>query len=122
MQGLQKGGGGRVTGLTPHVSVWESKGKTMDMDKRSYGRGRRGRAKDILDRVTQVGDKGVSSRRMPGTGQDKDGDEGGFLETACKGLSDHLGGGKPPSYKMPTLRHVCPVAVSQWPSQEYRDV
>ena len=64
----------------------------------------------------------MSSGRMPGKGRDKDGDEGAFLETACKGRRDHLGGGKPPSSKMPTLQHVRPVAVSQWPSQEYRDV
>ena len=92
------------------------------MDRRSYGRGRRGRTKDILDRVPQGGDKGVYSDRMTGKGRDKDGDEGTLLETACKGRRDHLGGGKTPSSKMPTLRHVSPVAVTQWPSQEYRDV
>ena len=122
MKGVGKGGGGRVTRLTPQVSVWESKVKTMDIDRRSYGRGRRGRSKDISDRVPQGGDEGVSSGRMPGTGRDKDGDEGAYMETACKGRSDHIGGGKPPSSNMPTPRHVRPVAVSKWPSQEYRDV
>ena len=90
--------------------------------RRSYGRGRRERDKYISDRVPQGGDKGVSSGRMPGTGRKKAGDEGAFLETACKGRRDHLGGGKPPSSKMPTMRHVCPVAVSKWPSQEYSNV
>ena len=66
-------------------------------------RGRRGGAKDISDRVPQGGDEGVSSGRMPGKGWDKDVDEGEFLETACKGRRDHLGGGKPPSSKMPTM-------------------
>ena len=113
MQGLRKGGGGRVTGLTPHVSAWEIKGKTLDMDRRSYGRGRRGRAKDILDRVPQGGDKGVSSGRMPGKGRDKDGDDSAFLEAARKGRRDHLGGGKPPSYKIPMTSHDRPVAVSK---------
>ena len=94
----------------------------MDMDRRSYGRGRRGITKDISDRVPQGGDEGVSSRKMPGKGRYKDGDEGALLETVCKGCHDHLGGGKRPSSNMPTLRHVRPVAVSQWPSQEYRDV
>ena len=93
-----------------------------EMDRCSYGKGRRGRNKYISDRVPQGGDEGVSSGRMSGKGQYKDGDEGAILETACKGRRDHLGGGKPPSSKMPTLRHVRPVAVSQWPSQEYRDV
>ena len=94
----------------------------MDMDRRSYGRGRKGIAKYISDRVPQGGDEGVSGGRMPGTGRYKDSNEGAFLETACKGRRDHLGGGKPPSSKMPTLRHNRSVAVSRWPSQEYRDV
>ena len=103
MQGFQKVGVGRVTGLTPHVSTQESKVKMMDMDRRSDGRGRRGRAKDISDRVPQGGVEGVSSGRMPGTGQDKDGDEGALLETACKGRRNNFGRGKPPSSKMTTL-------------------
>ena len=122
VQGLRKGGGGRVTGLTPHVTAWESNGKTMDMERRSYGRGGRGRAKDISDRVPQGGGEGVSSGRMPGKGRDKDGDEGAFLETACSGRRDHLGGGKTPSAKMPTMRHASPVADTKWPSQEHSNV
>ena len=62
-----------------------------------------GGAKDISDRVPQGGDKGVSSGRVPGKGRDTDGDEDAFLETACKGRHDHLGGGKPPLSKIPTL-------------------
>ena len=91
MQGLLKGGSGRVTGLTPHVTAWESKGNTMDMDRRRYGRVGRGRAKDISGSVPQGGDEVVSSGRMPEKGRDKDGDEGEFLETARKGRRDHLG-------------------------------
>ena len=60
----------------------------MDMDRRSYRRGGRGRSKDISDRFPQGGDEGVSSGRMPGTVRDKDGDEGALLETACKGRRD----------------------------------
>ena len=122
VQILRKEGGGRVTGLTPHVTAWESKGKTMDMDRRSYGRKRRGRAKDLSYRVPQGGDGGVSSERMPGKGRDKDGDEGAFLERACKGRHDNLGGRKPPSSKMLTMRHASSVAVSKWPPQEHSDV
>ena len=32
MLGLRKGGGGRVTGRTPHVPAWEGKGKALEMD------------------------------------------------------------------------------------------
>ena len=94
----------------------------MDMDRRSYGRERRGRNKDILDRVPQGGDKGVSSGQVPGKGRDTDGDEGAFLATTCSGRHDHLGGGKPPSSKMPTMRHGGPVAVTKWTSQDHNDV
>ena len=66
------------------------------MDRRSYGRGRMGRTKNISDRVPQGGDEGVSSGRMSGEGRDTDGDANAFLETACEGHRDHLGGGKPP--------------------------
>ena len=39
MQGFRKGGGGRVTGLTPHVPAWEGKGKALDMERHGYGGG-----------------------------------------------------------------------------------
>ena len=64
----------------------------------------------------------MSSGRMSGEGRDTDGNTGAFLETTCEGHSDHLGGGKPPSSKMPTLLHDRPVAGPQRPPQEYRDV
>ena len=123
MQGLRKGDGGGVTGHTPHVTEWENQGKKVDLDRRSYGRGRRrGGANNILDRVPQGGDKGVSSGRMPGKGQDTDGDEGAFLATTCSERRDHLGGGKPPSSNTPTMRHAGPVAVTKWTPQEHSDV
>ena len=123
MQGLRKGDGGGVTGHTPHVTAWENQGKKVDLDRRSYRRGRRrGGANNILDIVTQGGDKGVSSGRVPGKGQDMDGDEGAFLETACLGHRDHIGGGKPPSSKIPTMQHAGPMAVTKWTSQEHSDV
>ena len=63
---MRKGGGGRVTVLTPHVTAWESKGNTMDMGRRSYGRERRGRAKDIYNRVPQGGTKECPVEGCPG--------------------------------------------------------
>ena len=84
--------------------------------------GRRGRASDILDRVPQGGDEGVSSGRISREGRDTDGDAGALLETAREGHRDNLGGGKPPSSKMPTMRHASPVAGPQRPPQEHIDV
>ena len=64
----------------------------------------------------------MASRGMPGKGRDADSDEGEFLAPACPGCRDHLGGGKPPTSKVLTMRHVGPVAVPQWDTQEHRDV
>ena len=122
MQGLWKGDDSGVTGHTPHATAWENQGKKVDLDQCRYGRGRRGGANNISDRVPQGGDKGVSSGRVPGKGRDTDGDEGAFLSTACLGRRDHLGGGKPPSSKMPTMQHAGTVAVTKWTSQEHSDV
>ena len=94
----------------------------MDLDRRSYGRGGRGGSNNISDRVPQGGDEGVSSGRVPGKGRDTDGDEGTFLATACAGCRDHIGGGKPPSSKIPMMRHSGPVAVTKWAPQEHSDV
>ena len=51
-----------------------------------------------------------------------DGDAGEFLDTARELHRDHLGGGKPPSSKMPTMRHASPVESPQRPPQEHIDV
>ena len=123
MQVLGKGDGGGVTGHTLHVTAWENQGKKVDLDRRSYGRvRRRGGANNILDRFPQGGDEGVSSGRVPGKGRDTDGDEGAFLATTCSGRHYHLGGGKPPSSKMPTMIHAGPVSVTKWTPQEHRYV
>ena len=82
----------------------------------------RGGSNNISDRVPQGGDEGVSSGRVPGKGRYTDGYEGAFMETACSGRRDHLGGGKPPSSKIPTMRHAGPVTVTKWTSQDHIDV
>ena len=51
-----------------------------------------------------------------------DGNAGAFLEMAREGHRDHLGGGKPPSSKMPMMGHASPVAGPQRPLQENREV
>ena len=81
-----------------------------------------GGANNISDRVPQGGDEGVPSGRVPGNGRNTDSDEGAFLATACSGPRDRLGRGKPPSSKMPTMRHAGPVKVTKWTSQEHSDV
>ena len=55
MRGMKKGGGGGVAGIPPHVTAWEGTLKALEMEGRGYGGGRRGKATDIPDRVTQGG-------------------------------------------------------------------
>ena len=60
---------------------------------------------------TKGGDEVLPSGGLPGKGRDANGDEGTCMAQTCTGRRDHLGGGKPPSSKMPTMRHAGPVAV-----------
>ena len=62
----------------------------------------------------QGGDEGIPSAGLPGKGRDADGDEGAFLVPACPGRRDHLGGGKPPTSKVLTMRHAGTVTVPKW--------
>ena len=59
---------------------------------------------------------------LPRKGWDTDGDEDAFLLPACPGHLDHLGGGKPPTPKVITMRNSGPVAYPQWETSQYRDV
>ena len=44
-------------------------------------------------------------RRLPRMERDEDGNEDAFLKPACPGYCDNLGGGKPPTPKVITMRH-----------------
>ena len=68
------------------------------------------------------GDEGLPSGGLPGKGRDADGEEGTFMAQTGTGRHDHLGGGKPPSSKVPTMRHAGPEALPKWEAQEHRDV
>ena len=46
-------------------------------------------------------------------GRDTDSDADAFLQPACPGYRDHLGGGKPPTPKVLTMQHAGPMAGAQ---------
>ena len=113
MQVLREGGGGRVTGSPSDDTAWEGKVVQVELYRRSHGR-RRGTT-HLSDRVPyQGGGEGMPSGGLPGKVRDTDGNEGAFLAPGCPGHRDHLGGGKPPTSKVLTMRHAGPVAVPQW--------
>ena len=90
----------------------------VELYRHRYG-GERGGANNILNRFPQGGDAGLSSGRVPGKGQDTDGDEDAFLAPACPGCRDHLGGVEPPSSNMSMMRHAGPVVFTKWTPQDY---
>ena len=114
MQGLQKVDGGGVARFTLQDATRQRTGEEMGMDGRGHGGGRRGRGTNIQSGVTQGGDNGVPSERVPGEGRDTDEDARALMEEERAGHHHHLGGGKPPPSKVQKLQHVCTVAGPQW--------
>ena len=66
MQRLRKGGGGWVTGLTPHVLAWEGKGKALNMDRRGYGGGEGGEPQTYWIEFPKGGTKACPVEGCPG--------------------------------------------------------
>ena len=122
VRGLQEGDGGRVAGSSSDATSWEVKGGQVELEQSSHGRRWRV-TKHLSDRVThQGGDEGMPSGGLPGKGRDADGNEGVFLAQTCQGRRDHLGGGKPPTSKVLTMRHAGTVAVPKRETQEHQNV
>ena len=121
VRGLREGDSGRVTGSPLDDTAREGKRGLVELDQHSHGR--RSGTTHLSDRVPdQGGDEGMPSGGQPRKGRDTDSNEGAFLAPACLGHCDHLGGGKPPTSKVLTMRHAGPMAVHQWETQEHRDV
>ena len=103
--------------MTQHVKVKEEQ---WIWNASSMG-GRR--TKNISDRVPNQGRaEGLPSGGLPRKGWDKDGDDDAFLQPACPGHCDHLGGGKPPTPKVLMMQHAVLVAGPKWEAPRYRDV
>ena len=66
VRGLRKGGGGWVTGLTPHVPAWEGKGKALDMDRHGYGGGEGGEPQTYRIEFPKGGTKACPVEGCPG--------------------------------------------------------
>ena len=112
MQGLREGDGVRVAGILSDDTAWEGEGGQMELERSIHGR--RGNT-DLSDRVADQGrDEVMPSGGLPRKGQDMYGNEGAFLAPVCPGHRDHIGGWKPPTPKVLTMRHDGPVAEPQW--------
>ena len=112
VQGVRERDGGRVSGIPLDDAAREGEGGTVDLERLIHG-GRR--TKNISDRVPDEGGaEGLPSGGLTRKGWDTDGDEDAFLQPVCPGHRDHLGGGKPPTPKVLTMRHAGPVEVIKW--------
>ena len=111
MRGMREGYGGRVAGIPSDDATRKGEGGTLELGSLSHGR-----------RLTHISYGFNDQWRaeelpcvgMPRKGWDADGDEDALLNPACPGHCGHLGGGKPPTPKVLTMRHAGTVAIPQW--------
>ena len=112
VRGLQEGDGSRFAGNPLDDTTWEGESGQVELEQSSH---RRRIKSNISDRVTDQGsEEGIPSGGLPRKGRDTDGDEGSFLAPACPGHRDHLGGGKPPTPKVLTMKHAGNMVDPQW--------
>ena len=103
---MWEGDGGGIAGITSDDTAWKGEGVTLEL-------GRVGHRRRPTDVSAGLPDQGraadLPSRGLPRTFRDEDGDADALLQPACPGYCDHLGGGKPPTPKVLTMRHSGPM-------------
>ena len=119
MRGMREGDGGRVAGIPPYDTARKGEGITVEMRSLSHGR----RPTNISDGFPDQGrSEELTCGGLPRKGWDTDSGADEFLQPACPGHRDHLGGGKPPSPKVLMMQHAGPVAGTQQETPRHRDV
>ena len=116
---MREGDGGRVSGIPPGDAARKGKGRTVELGSLSHGR----RPTNISDGFPDQGRaKELPCGGIPRKGWDKESDADAFLQPACPGHRDHLGGGKPPTPKVLTMQHAGPVAGTKQETPRHRNV
>ena len=119
MRGMREGDGGRVAGIPPDDTARKVKGRAVELGSLSHGR----RTTNVLAGLPDQGraeDLPCGGMHRKGWDTDSDADE--FTKPACPGHRDNLGGGKPPTPKVLTMRHAGTVAGTKWEAPRHRDV
>ena len=76
--------------------------------------GHRRRPSNVSAGLTNQGRSAeLPCRGLPRKVRNTDSDADAFMHLACPGYRDHLGGGKPPTPKVLTMRHAGPMAGAQ---------
>ena len=99
---MREGDGGGIAGIPSDETAWTGKGGMLELGIISHGR----RSTDVSDGLPDQGRSAeLPCRGLTRKGRDTYSDADAFLQLACPGYRDHLGGGKPPTPKMLTMRH-----------------
>ena len=119
VRGMRERDGGRVAGISPDDAARKGEGRTVELGSLSHGR----RTTNTSAGFTNQG----RAKELPCGGMrrkvwDTDSDVDSFLQPACPGHRDNLGGGKPPTPKVLMMRHADPVAGTQRETPRHRDV
>ena len=97
---MQERDGGGVIGVTLGDTAWAGGRGAVELE--SFGH--RKRAADVPDGLPDQGRaKELPSVGPPRPGRDEDDDADALCQPAFSGYRDHLGGGKPPPPKVPTM-------------------
>ena len=119
VQVIQEVDGGRVAGIPPDDAARKGEGRTVDIGSLSHGR----LPMNISDGFPDQGRaEELPCGGLPRKGWDMDSDADAFLQPACPGHLDHLGGGKHPTPKLLMMRHSGPVAGTKQETPQHRDV
>ena len=111
MRVIWEGDGDRIVGV-PHNGTTQADDRgAMEMG----SLGHRRRTADVPAGLTDQGRAAeLPSRGLTGTGRDKVNDAYALLQPACPGYYDHLGGGKPTTPTVLTMRHAGPMEGAKW--------
>ena len=110
VRGMREGYGGGFAGIPPDNTALTGKGIEVELGSLGHGR----QPADVSAGIPDQGrDEELPCGGLTRKGCDTDSDANAFLHLACPGHCDNLGGGKPPTPEVLTMRHAGPMAGTQ---------
>ena len=107
---MWEGDGGGVAGIPLDDTSRTGEGRSVELGNLGHGR-------PPVNVLAGLPDQGRAEELpcggLPRKGWETDSNEDAFLQTACPGHRDNLGGGKPPTPKVLTIQHAGPMAGTQ---------
>ena len=103
---MREGCGGGIVGIPQDDTAWAGGRGTMELGSLGHRRQPADVSAGLPDQERAAE---LPSRGLPRMGRDEDGDADALLQLTCPVYLDHLGGGKPPTPKVLTMRHDGPM-------------